>query len=106
MVVNIIPEDLEEMIERENKPVIIDVRETFEYENGHIKGSIPIPMYEIFNNTEKLKEFKNKDIVLVCASGHRSYYTAKFLEEKGFKNLYNLYNGMNGWELANNKIES
>ncbi len=106
MVINIIPEDLGEMIERGKKPVIIDVRESFEYEIGHIKDSVLIPMYEIFNNTEKLSEFKNKDIVLVCSTGHRSFYTAKFLEEKGFKNIYNLYNGMYGWELANNEIES
>ena len=98
MVINIIPDDLIEMINNK-ECVIIDVREKFEYDSGHIKDSILIPMYDIFNDVDRVKKYSDKKIVLVCSSGHRSHYTGKFLEEKGLKDVYNLYNGVYGWEM-------
>ncbi len=104
MVINIIPDDLIEMI-NDNNCVIIDVREKFEYDSGHIKNSILIPMYDIFNDTDLVKKYSDKNIVLVCSSGYRSYYTGKFLEENGLKNIYNLYNGVYGWEMYEHPLE-
>jgi rhodanese-related sulfurtransferase len=98
MVLNIIPDELSEMMNK-NECVIIDVREQFEYESGHIDGSVLVPMYDIFNDISLIKKYKDKKIVLVCSSGHRSYYTGKFLEENGLENVYNLYNGLYGWEI-------
>ncbi|AAT43764.1 rhodanese-like domain-containing protein [Picrophilus oshimae] len=89
MVNDIYPEDLNKL---ENK-VIIDVREPFEYDEMHIKDSILIPMYKIPDNIEKIKNM-NKNIVLVCASGHRSIYVASYLEQNGVKNVYNLAGGI------------
>ncbi len=98
MVLNIIPDELSEMIAKD-ECVVIDVREQFEYESGHIEGSVLVSMYDIFNNISLIKKYNSKKIVLVCSSGHRSYYTGKFLEENGIENIYNLYNGLYGWEI-------
>ena len=98
MVLNIIPDELLEMMNK-NECIIIDVREQFEYESGHIDGSVLVPMYDVFNDISLVKKYKDKKIVLVCSSGHRSYYTGKFLEENGIENVYNLYNGLYGWEI-------
>ncbi|MCL4453101.1 rhodanese-like domain-containing protein [Ferroplasma sp.] len=98
MVLNIIPDEVSDMVARD-ECVIIDVREPFEYEAGHIEGSILAPMYDIFNDISIVKKYEGKKIVLVCSSGHRSYYTGKFLEENGIENVYNLYNGLYGWEI-------
>jgi rhodanese-related sulfurtransferase len=98
MVLNIISDELSDMI-KSDECVIIDVREGFEYESGHIENSIPISMYDIFNDISLIKKYSDKKIVLVCSSGHRSYYTGKFLEENGINNIYNLYNGIYGWEI-------
>jgi Rhodanese-related sulfurtransferase len=98
MVLNIIADELMDMINKD-ECVIIDVREQFEYESGHIENSIPISMYDIFNDISLIKKYSDKKIVLVCSSGHRSHYTGKFLEENGLENVYNLYNGLYGWEI-------
>lgn len=103
MVINIIADELQDMV-KNNECVIIDVRETFEYESGHIEGSIAIPMYDIFNDIEQVRKYSNKKLVLVCSSGHRSYYTGKFLEENGIGNVYNLYNGLYGWEIEDKPL--
>ncbi len=59
MVYQIIPQELNEMLNNDDA-VIIDVREPFEYEYGHIKNSILIPVFDIFNNPDLLKKYENK----------------------------------------------
>jgi rhodanese-related sulfurtransferase len=103
MVLNIIPDEVIEMI-KNDECVIIDVREPFEYESGHIENSVLISMYDVFNNISLVKKYEDKKIVLVCSSGHRSYYTGKFLEENGMENIYNLYNGLYGWEIEDKPL--
>ncbi len=98
MVTNIISDELSEMIDKK-ECVVIDVREPFEYESGHIEDSLNISMYDIFNNIDLVREYADKKIVLVCSSGHRSYYTGKFLEENQINDVFNLYNGIFGWEI-------
>lgn len=64
------------------KQVIIDVRKPSEFENGHAKGSINIPLDEI---EERLQEFRKmkKDIVVVCGGGTRNKKAYNLLEEHG-----------------------
>ncbi|MEM0140037.1 MAG: rhodanese-like domain-containing protein [Ferroplasma sp.] len=98
MVINILADELSEMINK-NECVVIDVREPSEYESEHIENSLLMPMYDIFKDVNIVKKYNGKKIVLVCSSGHRSYYTGKFIEENGVENVYNLYNGIFGWEM-------
>lgn len=67
--------------------LIIDVRTTEEFKDGHIQGSLNIPLDEI----GKAASWLQKDVpaVLVCASGSRSAEAVKILKENGFEKVYN-----------------
>lgn len=86
---------LEELKELRKKGVkIIDVRSFKEYKEGHINGAISIPEYEI--NKEILNKINTKKpIIVYCTSGQRSKKAKKKLEQLGYENVYNLYEG---WE--------
>lgn len=68
--------------------VILDVRSRGEYESGHIKGSINIPVDQLRNNFNKLKN-KNKPIITCCASGMRSSSAKGLLKANGYLEVYN-----------------
>lgn len=72
----------------ENKAYILDVREKCEYEAGHIKGAVNIPLSEIRNRTEQIP--KNIDVYVHCRTGQRSYNAVLMLQHLGFKNVYNI----------------
>jgi phage shock protein E len=68
--------------------IIIDVRSKAEYDGGHVKGSINIPVDVIANNLNKLKD-KNKTIITCCASGMRSATAKSVLKSNGYAQVYN-----------------
>lgn len=67
--------------------IIVDVRTPGEYRNGHIKGSLNIPLDSLGKNLSKLK--KDKCIICCCASGMRSGSAKGLLQSKGFSEVYN-----------------
>jgi phage shock protein E len=70
-----------------NGATIIDVRTRGEYQGGHIKGSINIPLDTLTSNLPNLK--KDKSIITCCASGMRSASAKKILQSNGFLEVYN-----------------
>ena len=79
--------------------VIIDVRSKREFEGGHIDGSINIPVDELTNNLNKLKD-KNKIIIACCASGMRSASATSILKSNGYTQVYN----GGGWSSLKSKL--
>ena len=76
-------------------PVLLDVRENWEFEYCHLEGSIQIPMAQI---PDRLVELDSKrEIVLVCHHGIRSRQVAFYLEQHGFEQLINLDGGLERW---------
>lgn len=67
--------------------LIIDVRTKEEFNEGHIQGSLNIPLDQISEATSWLQ--KEVPLILVCASGARSKAAQGFLEQKGYKEVYN-----------------
>lgn len=67
--------------------VIIDVRSKGEFDTGHVKGSINIPLEQIGASAEKLKS--HNYIITCCRSGNRSGMAKRTLEAKGLKNVAN-----------------
>lgn len=67
--------------------LIVDVRTPEEFKEGHIEGSLNIPLDEI----EKAMLWLQKDVpvVLVCASGNRSGAAVKILKSNGYEKVYN-----------------
>ena len=74
-----------------NKEFLLDVREEYEYQDGHIKEAINIPLREILEKKDILP--KDKDIYVYCRSGHRSADAVNFLKSLGFEKVYNVDGG-------------
>jgi phage shock protein E len=68
--------------------IILDVRSKGEYQQGHIKGSLHIPLDQLSNNLAKLKS-KDVAIITCCASGMRSGMAKKILQSNGYKEVHN-----------------
>ena len=78
--------------------VILDVRSTGEYNSGHIKGSINIPLGRLNNDISKLQ--KQEPVITCCASGVRSGAAKSILKSQGFTEVYN----GGGWINLQNRI--
>jgi phage shock protein E len=70
-----------------NGAVIIDVRTKGEYQNGHLKNAMNIPLDTLSANLAKLD--KNKPIITCCASGMRSASAKSILKSNGFTEVHN-----------------
>ncbi len=79
-------------------PLILDVRTPMEYDQGHIEGSILIPVQVIQSEYTKIADHKDKPVLIYCATGNRSTVTAKILIDNGFKNIYNMRYGITEWQ--------
>jgi phage shock protein E len=78
---------LKEIVNNANTTVV-DVRNTWEFEEGHYEGALNIPLDQI---PQRLDEFKKMEgaIVLYCRSGNRSGMALQLLKQQGLDNLYN-----------------
>lgn len=76
-------------------PLLLDVREPWEYRTCRIEGSIPVPMNTIPARVQDLD--RDSDTVLICHHGVRSFQVGAYLERNGFSRLYNLHGGVNAW---------
>lgn len=85
-----------ESMARSGQAVIVDVRESSEYKAGHIPRARHIPLGQL---VQRLREVsKDRTVVVVCQSGNRSSRACELLSEAGYKNVYNMSGGMNGWK--------
>lgn len=88
----------------EKNEFIIDVREKYEYEQGHIKGAVNIPLSELRKRISEIP--MDRKVYMHCRSGQRSYNAILALQNLGFKNLYNIagsYLGLSFHEYFNDK---
>jgi rhodanese-related sulfurtransferase len=76
-------------------PVLIDVREPWEFEYCRIEGSVPIPLGELAARVDELPA--KRPLVMVCHHGNRSWFAAVMLREAGFADVYNLRGGVEQW---------
>ncbi|WP_338965255.1 rhodanese-like domain-containing protein [Fusobacterium nucleatum] len=81
--------DIENLVK--NKEFLLDVREEYEYQDGHIKGAVNLPLREILGKKDSLP--KEKDIYVYCRSGHRSADAVNFLKSLGFEKVHNVEGG-------------
>jgi addiction module HigA family antidote len=81
-----------------HEAVLVDVRETTEYEQEHIPGSVLVPL-SVFD-PDLFPRIANKKIVFHCAVGKRSAAAAKQLLKAGHPELYNMTGGINAWKEA------
>ncbi|MCQ3939302.1 MAG: hypothetical protein DPW18_19995 [Chloroflexi bacterium] len=95
------PADLNTEIVGGTVPFILDVRSQTEWdENGHIEGSVLVPVNDVPASLAQLPADKAALIVVTCASGHRGAMVMMYLQFLGYTNVRNLAGGLNGWIAA------
>ena len=90
VVLQIDPTPAHELLAGDGGPVLVDIREPWELEQGRIAGSVHIPMAEL---DEKLEPYRERSIVLYCAHGNRSLRAAKAFSEQGYREVVSLAGG-------------
>src|SRR5919199_1245138 len=83
---------------RLGQALVLDVREPDEYEQGAIPGALHIPRGQLETNIESRVPDHDQPIIVQCASGVRSAFAAKTLQELGYTNVVNLVGGFNRWK--------
>ena len=79
----------------QDKPLLLDVREPWEWETARIEGSQHIPMREVPARLAELDP--DREVVAICHHGGRSQQVAMFLEKNGFSKVHNLQGGVDAW---------
>ncbi|MGO9057838.1 MAG: molybdopterin-synthase adenylyltransferase MoeB [Candidatus Binataceae bacterium] len=78
--------------------VIVDVRETDEWRQGHIPEAIGIPRGFLELRIEEKVPDRKTPVIMQCASGTRSLLATRAMREMGYENVYNLSGGFNAWK--------
>jgi rhodanese-related sulfurtransferase len=81
--------------------VIVDVRESADFNKGHIKNAKNIPMSSLKEQLDSVAKAKDKPILMYCRSGNVSGKACRMLKRVGFSNVHNLAGGILGWQDAN-----
>lgn len=76
-------------------PLLLDVREPWEFDKAHIEGATLMPMREVAARSNELDP--EHEVVVICHHGIRSRMIGRFLESQGFGNVINLSGGVDAW---------
>lgn len=117
----IFPWDLEEKLNSDDRPLILDIREADEYDAMHISQSLFVPRglleqaceWDYDETVPELVKSRDREIVIVCRSGTRSVMAALTMQLLGYKNVASLKTGIRGWndydqpltDLAGNDVD-
>ena len=80
------------------EPVIVDVREQDEWDEGHIPGAVHIPRGHLESRIERAAPDAARQVILYCSAGNRSVFAAKTLEELGYEDVVSLAGGFTDWK--------
>ena len=83
--------------------IVLDVREQWEYDEGHIPGVIHMPMNDVPANLDEIPT--DQTVIVSCRSGNRSGQVTNFLREQGYENVHNMEGGIVAWERAGLPVE-
>jgi rhodanese-related sulfurtransferase len=85
--------------------LVLDVRETAEFAAGRIPKSKNVPLAELGKRADEISRFKDKPVIVTCATGSRSLGALKALKAAGFSDLYALKGGIASWREATLPLE-
>ena len=89
-------EELKSYLESvDEQPLLLDVRQPWEYQICKLDDSVLIPMSTIPSNLDQLD--KHRETVVICHHGVRSRTAAEQILQKGFTNVHNLVGGIDAW---------
>ena len=87
------------------KPILIDVRETEEFSAGHAAGALHLSRGTLEGRIEAAVPDTSTPVVLYCASGNRSAFSAESLQKMGYTNVASLIGGFGAWLKAGRPVE-
>lgn len=93
--VNVNSSEAKALLARNRKVVLLDVRTPDEFRQAHLKGALPIPLGELGKRMQEIP--RDKPLLVYCAVGARSVSAAGFLASKGYREIYNMSDGLVGW---------
>jgi len=104
-VVELMPWDLDERLKEGHNPLLLDVREPYEFDAAHIEGSLNVPRgilesaceYDYEETVPELVQARDREVVIVCRSGYRSVLAAQTLALLGYSDTKSLKAGLRGW---------
>jgi sulfur-carrier protein adenylyltransferase/sulfurtransferase len=80
------------------EPVVVDVREQDEWDEGHIPGAVHVPRGHLESRIERLAPDTSRPVVVYCSAGNRSAFAAKTLAELGYEDVVSLAGGFTDWK--------
>ena len=89
------PELVNEMLESGEDPILLDVREDWEWEKAHLEGAIHIPLEELSGRVSELDP--RSEVIVYCHHGERSVDGCLVLWEHGFRKVRSLTGGIEAW---------
>src|SRR2546427_3578975 len=89
---------LEALLDSDAPPVLVDVRELDEWDEGHLPDAVHVPRGHLESRIERVAPDRDAPVVLYCSSGNRSALAAKTLEELGYTHVSSLAPGYTGWK--------
>lgn len=92
-------QQVNELLKNNGKsPVVLDVRESDEWRQGHLEGALPLPRGFLEIKVEGAVPDKNSPIIAYCAGGVRSLLAAKVMKEMGYQNVSSMAGGYAAWK--------
>jgi len=86
-----------ELVESQ-EPVVVDVREQDEWDEGHIPGAVHIPRGHLESRIERAAPDRSRQVLVYCSAGNRSAFAAKTLGELGYEDVVSLSGGFTDWK--------
>ncbi len=99
---DVTPARLAGMLKEERAPFVLDVREPWEFSQGHVPGAVNVPLGQLPHRVAEIDE--TQPVAVICAHGNRSQSAAALLGQKGFKKVYNVLGGTVAWQQAGLEI--
>ncbi|HEX3629143.1 MAG TPA: rhodanese-like domain-containing protein [Candidatus Dormibacteraeota bacterium] len=87
--------DLERQLKQPGKPFVLDVREPWEFAQGHVPDAQLVPLGELELRIGEVP--RDRPVAVVCQSGQRSLAAAAYLIARGYREVANVDGGTTAW---------
>lgn len=94
------------LMDTEELPIFIDVREDSEWHKDHLPGAIHLGRGIIERDIDKIAPDMSTTIILYCGGGYRSVLAAESLQKMGYNNVLSMTGGYRGWVMAGYPLET
>ena len=95
---NLSPREIKSRLEADrSEPLLLDVREPWEFRICHLEGSALIPMRDIPRAVSEAEIARDRQVIVICHHGIRSRQVALYLEHMGYPDVINLQGGVEAW---------